>query len=419
MKKGLFKKLAAVSAAAALSIGLIGCSSEAGTEKTADGKVELKVGTWAGAAELQEFQEVVDKVNKESDSYKLSIQSIPADYYKKIQTMASAKQAPDLFWLSQEYIPMYADLGVIAPIDEAAKDVDFDDYYEGALNIGKFDDKLFGLPWINQPVMLYYNKKMFEENDVALPDGSWTWEDFDKAASALTKDTNGDGKADQFGTVIDGWPNVANWIWSYGGEIITADGEVKIDSPESIEGIKMMDQLINESKVTPNKTQAQNTGGPEMFKTGKVAMFFGGAGDDLEKQVGDQFEIGMTQMPVGTEEVTSSWIAHTVMSSATKDKDAAADALIDLTNAVHDWKILPPVKSKIDKVAEIRPEKEYALEEMKKGSEISRGFNNQPKQNEIDNAIWLQLYEPILLNEKDPEQAAKDAAAEIRKIVGQ
>ncbi|WP_051865669.1 ABC transporter substrate-binding protein [Metabacillus indicus] len=419
MKKGLFKKLTAVSAAAALSIGLIGCSSEAGTEKTEDGKVELKVGTWAGAAELQEFQEVVDKVNKESDSYKLSIQSIPADYYKKIQTMASAKQAPDLFWLSQEYIPMYADLGVIAPIDEAAKDVDFDDYYEGALNIGKFDDKLFGLPWINQPVMLYYNKKMFEENGVALPDGSWTWEDFDKAASALTKDTNGDGKADQFGTVIDGWPNVANWIWSYGGEIITADGEVKIDSPESIEGIKMMDQLINESKVTPNKTQAQNTGGPEMFKTGKVAMFFGGAGDDLEKQVGDQFEIGMTQMPVGTEEVTSSWIAHTVMSSATKDKEAAADALIDLTNAVHDWKILPPVKSKIDKVAEIRPEKEYALEEMKKGSEISRGFNNQPKQNEIDNAIWLQLYEPILLNKKDPEQAAKDAAEEIRKIVGQ
>ena len=36
--------------------------------------------------------------------------------------MISAKQAPDLMWLSQEYIPMYAQLGAIEDITTKATD---------------------------------------------------------------------------------------------------------------------------------------------------------------------------------------------------------------------------------------------------------------------------------------------------------
>ncbi|WP_052659394.1 ABC transporter substrate-binding protein [Bacillus alveayuensis] len=427
MKKSFIKKITTGLLASSLLVGMVGCSNDSDVAKTdsstsKNGKVELKIGTWAGAQELKEFQDIVDKLNKESKDYHLTIQSIPADYYKKIQTMAAAKQAPDLFWLSQEYIPMYAELGVIAPLDDYVKEnskVNLDDYFEGPLEVGKVNGKLYGLPWINQPVMLYYNKTLFEKSGVELPSPDWTWEDFEKAAQALTKDTNNDGKIDQFGTVIDGWPPIATWVWTYGGEIIDKDGKVRLDEPEAIEGIKMFDKLINKDKVTPNKTQAQNTGGPEMFKTGKVAMFFGGAGDDFEKQVGDAFEVGMTKVPHATTEATFSWIAHTVMSNTTKDKKVAAEALIDLTNAIHEWKILPPTKSDLENVAKIRPEKEYAVEIMKESSKVSRGFNNQSKQNELDSAIWQELYEPILLGKKSPEQAAKDAANALRKILGQ
>lgn len=428
MKSNFIRKLLIGMLVLGLIVGVIGCSNDSkdsnssGSNSSNNEKVELKIGTWAGAQELKEFQNIVDKLNKESKTYHLTIQSIPADYYKKIQTMAAAKQAPDLFWLSQEYIPMYAELGVIAPIDEYVKDnpkVDLNNYFEGPLQVGKVNGKLYGLPWISQPVMLYYNKTLFEKSGVDLPNPDWTWEDFEKAAIALTKDLDNDGKIDQFGTVIDGWPPIATWIWTYGGEIIDEDGKVRIDEPEAIEGIKMFDKLINIDKVTPNKTQAQNTGGPEMFKTGKVGMFFGGAGDDFEKQVGDQFEIGMTKIPHATQKATFSWIAHTVMSNTTKNKEVAAEALIDLTNAIHEWKILPPTKDGMDNIAKIRPEKEYAVEIMKESSEFARGFNNQSKQNELDTAIWQELYEPILLGKKSPEEAAKDAAAALRKILGQ
>jgi multiple sugar transport system substrate-binding protein len=425
MKNKLFKKLATGLLASTIVIGAVGCSKEDAKEvtKSTDGKpVELKVGTWAGATELEEFQAIVDKLNAATDEYNLTIQSIPADYYKKIQTMASAKQAPDLFWLSQEYIPMYANLGVIAPIDEYvdnSDEINLDDYFAGPLEIGKYNDELFGLPWINQPVMVYYNKTLFEKEGVELPAADWKWEDFGKTAIALTKDTDGDGKTDQFGTNIDGWPPVSTWVWTYGGEIIDKDGNVTIDSPESIEGIKMFNKLVNVDKVAPNKTQSQNTGGAEMFKTGKIGMFFGGAGDDFEKQVGETFEVGMAEIPHATTKATFSWIADTVMSNNTENKEVAAEALIDLTNAMHDWKILPPTKSGMDNVTTVRPEKEYALDVMKAASEYARGFNNQTKQNELDTALWEQLYEPILLGKKSPEQAAKDAADALRTILGQ
>ncbi|MGE6754750.1 ABC transporter substrate-binding protein [Rossellomorea sp. NPDC071047] len=421
MKGKWFSKLTAGLLVSSLLVA--GCSnSEEGSTGEKGGPVELKVGTWAGATELKEFQEIVDQLNEETDEYNLTIQSIPADYYKKIQTMASAKQAPDLFWLSQEYIPMYAELGVISSLDEYVKDhkeVDMDDYFDGPLAIGQMNEKLYGLPWINQPIMLYYNKSLFEKEGVEVPQADWTWEDFSKAAKAITKDTDGDGKTDQYGTNIDGWPPISTWVWTYGGEIIDKDGNVKIDEPEAIEGIKKFDQLINKDKVAPDKTQSQNTGGPEMFKTGKIGMFFGGAGDDFEKQIGETFEVGMTEVPHATEQATFSWIADTVMSSNTKNKDVAAEALIDLTNAMHEWKILPPTKSDLENVADIRPEKEYALDVMKKASEYSRGYHNQSKQAEIDTAIWQYLYEPILLGDKSPEDAAKETAEALRKILGQ
>ncbi|RYL86661.1 ABC transporter substrate-binding protein [Sporolactobacillus sp. THM19-2] len=422
MGKKWFSKILLCLMASVLVVGMTACSSGGQSSVNSGGKANLKIATWAGATELKEFQGIVNKLNKKSDEYHLTVQSIPADYYKKIQTMASAKQAPDLFLLSQEYIPMYADLGVISPIDNYVKNsskVDLKDYYKGPLDASKYKNKLYGLPWISQPVMLYYNKTMFEKAGVSEPAPNWSWEDFETAAKALTKDNNKDGKTDQFGTNIDGWPPLSTWIWTYGGDTITKNGKVVINSPESIDGLKMMNKLINVDKVVPNKTQSQNAGGPQMFSQGKIAMIFGGAGDDFEKQVGNKFELGMTEIPHNTQKATFSWIASTVMANTTKNKDTAADALIDLTNAMHDWKVLPPTKSDMAKMESLHPEKKYAIPALNASSQYSHGYNNQVKQIELDTAMYQYLYEPIMLGKKSPEKAAKETADHLKQIQNQ
>jgi multiple sugar transport system substrate-binding protein len=144
-------------------------------------KVKLKVTTWAGAGELREFEDVIKKVNDKSTTYEIEVQSIPADYYVKLQAMIVGKQAPDFMWLSQEFVPQYASLGALAPLNEPlskVKEFKKDDYFDGAYNVGVFKGETYSLPWISQPYMLYYNQDMFEKANVALPTNDWTWDDF-------------------------------------------------------------------------------------------------------------------------------------------------------------------------------------------------------------------------------------------------
>ncbi|WP_287022597.1 sugar ABC transporter substrate-binding protein [Cohnella sp.] len=372
------------------------------------GKVKLKVATWAGADELREFEALVAKLNEKATDYELQVQSIPADYYQKLQTMIAGKQAPDFMWLSQEYVPQYASLGALAPLDEYLSGISSfhaDDYFPGALDVGKFNNQTYALPWISQPYMLYYNQDMFEKAGVALPTNDWTWDDFIAAGQKLTKDG-------EWGALINNIPT-AMYTWSYGGDVFDKDGNIVLNSPESIQGLEMYQKIVK-SGIAPDRAQADSMGNGDMFKTGKVAMFIGGAGDDFEKTV--KFKVGMVVPPKGTKQVTFSWIGVTAMSSTTKNPAVAAKALVDMTNAIHQWKVVAPTKSGFDLIKTSRPEKEYAVETIRKASEVARGFNNQPKQAEIDGAIWEHLTQPIE-NGEDVKKAVDNTIKKFQEII--
>lgn len=412
------------------SLALTGCGTSSEKEvktssekevKTSNEKVELKFATWAGAQELKELQEIVDRLNSQSKEYKIEVMSIPSDYYVKIQTMIAGGTAPDLIWLSQEYIPAYASMGAILDITKYAqedKSLDLSDFYDATLATAKFEDKLYGYPWISQPVIMYYNKKLFDEANIPYPTDDMTWEEFIEVGKKLTKDTNGDGKVDQYGFIVNGWPPIHLWLWTHGGDIIDNEGKVVIDSKESIEGIKVLNDIINVHKITPSRAQIEAQGFGEQFKTGKIAMFMGGAADDFEKTIKD-FEVGTAPIPHGVKKATFNWIASTVISSQTKNKEVAYKALRDLTKAFLDWKVVPPVKSKVDDIVKIRPDKKNAIPTIRKSMEFGRGFNNQIKQAEIDSIVWDNLYDPILRGEAKPEEAAKKTADKLRKLLGQ
>ena len=161
-------------------------------------KVKIRLVTWAGVDESKELQAVIDKINAKATTFEIVQEAQPADYYTKLQTNLAGGTAADLLWLSQEYIAGYAQKGVLLDIsDRLAKDdrpaAKLDDYYPSVLQTAQYENKTYGLPWIAQPVMLYYNPKLFADAGVQPPNENWTWDDFKAAAAKLTKDTNGDG----------------------------------------------------------------------------------------------------------------------------------------------------------------------------------------------------------------------------------
>ncbi|MDY7078401.1 MAG: extracellular solute-binding protein, partial [Chloroflexota bacterium] len=185
--------------------------TQAPVEQSPEEKVTIRMSTWAGVEESAELQAVIDEVNAQVDHFEIVHEPAPDDYYTKIQTTLAGGTAADLFWLSQEWIAGMATDGALLDITDyldAHKDLpaaDPSDYFPGIISTAMYEGRYYGLPWIAQPVVMFYNKALFDAAVMDYPTLDWTWDDFESAAAALTQDTDGDGANDQWGFTMNGW----------------------------------------------------------------------------------------------------------------------------------------------------------------------------------------------------------------------
>jgi multiple sugar transport system substrate-binding protein len=407
-----------------LSLSLTACASKPeggkqGGTSTQTQKVKIRLATWAGADEAKELQAVIDKVNAKSTTYEIVSEPIPADYYTKLQTMIAGNTAPDLFWLSAEYIAPYAAKGALLDISDKLKGdsrgaAKLDDYFPAVLQSAQLDGKTYGLPWIAQPVVMYYNKALFKAANLPEPNDDWTWETFRDAAKKLTDKSKG-----IYGTTFNGWPPVHMFIWQAGGEVISPDLKSSpIDSPEAIKGLEFYNSIIYNDEVAPPRNVVNEQGFGEMFKAGKIAMFFGGAADDLDRVQG--LDVGVARVPKGPKDRTTfAWSASTVISSQTKHPKEAYDALVDLTEGIQNWKIVSPRKSQANKehLVKSEPRKEKSADVILKATADMRAFRVVPKHQEWDTIFWEQLQDPLYSKKGSATDLAKAARPKLEAVL--
>ncbi len=366
-------------------------------------KVTIRLTTWAGAGESAELQQVLDKINATNTEFQIVHEPAPDDYYTKMQTALAGGTSADLIWLSQEWIANLASKGALLDITDYLKGdsspaAQLDDYFPDVLKTVVYNGRYYGLPWIAQPVVLYYNKKLFDEAGIPYPDASWTWETFKDAAARLTKDTDGDGRNDQWGFTLNGWPPPQMFIWQAGGEVISADlKSCPVDSPEAIQALDFYRELMFSDIYAPPQATIQEQGFAEMFKAGKIAMFMGGAADDLDRVEG--LDVGVSVVPAGPAgRPTFAWSAATVIAAQTKYPDLTYKALVQLTEGIHHWKIVPPRKSlaTAEEIAKIEPRKAKSAAAIAEAVPYMRAFNVIPRHQEWDSIFWGEFMDPVL-----------------------
>lgn len=374
---------------------------------------EFLFATWAAGTELREFNDVIRRVNEKADGeYTVSVQSIPADYYIKLSSMISANNAPDFFWLTQELISKYADLGAALDITSWFEDSDVlvpDDFFPGVLNSATYQGKYWGLPWIANPIMIYLNEDLFNLAGVELPSATadWTWEEFIDICREFKGMKTADGK-DIYGCIVDGWPNIETFIWSGGGDILADDGTVLIDSEESLRGLANLHTIITEG-LTPKYSEVGSLGSNNVwFEKGRVAMFMGGVQDNFEyKQTfvseEERFPIKYAPMPKAPDggQWAFDWTASTIVSPKVKNKDLAYKALEALTLEFFTWKLAPPIIGGEEKIKEIAPLKEDAFETIVYTLQFARSANYLPEWSKINDKLWYDLYLLMLQNKSN------------------
>lgn len=410
---------------AASSSGASSSGSASPAGAASGGKTQLRLTTWAGVDESAELQQILDRINGESQTFEIVHEPQPAEYYIKLQTTISGGQAADLMWLSQEYIPGYAERGALQDVSQCLASsgqpaANLDDYFPEVLQTAQYDNKTYGLPWISQPVLMYYNEQLFQQAGVDVPNENWTWDDFKSAAQRINKPDQG-----IYGTAYNiDWPPVQMFMWQAGGDVISDDRtQAPIDTPEAIQGAQFFADIVFNPTYAAPENVIKEQGFNELAKNGKVGMFFGGAADDLDyaQTKNPEFvNLKAALVPKGPQNRTTfAWTASTVVNAETTNPEVACEALVALTEGVHNWKIVAPRKSlaNAETIAKSVPQKQGSADVIVQAAQDMRSFKVVPQQTEWDTTFFEKFKDPLFRGQGTAQDLAPAARQELEAIL--
>jgi multiple sugar transport system substrate-binding protein len=311
-------------ALAAGALVLAGCSTPG--EQTG-GPVELTF--WHGYTEADGdvLEQIVSDFNESQDDITITTEINPwAVIDDTLLPALSAGNGPDIVAMPAERLPVYADRGAFASLDDFYADPSNN---AGAINPGAVemetvDGTKYGVPTGYVPLAVYYNKALFEAAGITEPPA--TWDEWVEVAKQLTIDENGDGTPEQYGVVLPDHATVANGLWpalfyGNGGEIVEGGDTAVIDSPENAETLEFWRDAVVNDQISPTGVDGIEADG--LFSGGKAAMTIGGpwmvfiAADN-------SIDYGIAPIPAGPEEQASSAIG--VSMAITEQDDAAKQA---------------------------------------------------------------------------------------------
>ena len=166
------------------------------------------------------------------------------DYSEWLAERLLKGEEPDIFVVPGADFELYASIGALAPLDRSMnKDTEFDPsvYYPMALEYGRWNGISYALPVGAVPTLMFVNKTLLAKEGIPIPGNDWTWQDFLRICKAVTKDTDGDGRLDQFGVYDYTWRKAA---LTNDVKIFSADGRnANFMSKNMEEVLYFMDEL--------------------------------------------------------------------------------------------------------------------------------------------------------------------------------
>lgn len=267
--------------------GEVSSEENGGEESSASEDVTLTFTFWGSTYEKKVIEEALAAF-EENSGIQVEGMHIPDDYETKLTAMVAAGNAPDLAYLAipSAYVwyedEVLTDLNDIIAADTQLQEDEFLDtafvYYD--------EEKIIGLLTAIEGTAIYYNKAMFEEAGVQAPaslEDNWTWEEFVQVAQKLTLDANGKNAADpdfdpqnivQYGVKWSlGHVTLDALAKNNGASYLAEDGTSGWTSPEMIDVVQKVADLINVYHVMPTKTSGSALPSAEIsLQSKKYAM---------------------------------------------------------------------------------------------------------------------------------------------------
>ena len=243
-----------------------------------EARTVVKFASWGSQSEVEILKPILSQFEKENPDIKVEFVHIPQNYFQKIHLLFASNLAPDVIFMNNLYLPIYANAGVLEEAkcqDQSAKCSEF---YQKSLEALSYDGKLYAIPRDVSNLVIYYNKDIFNKFGVKMPNKYWTFEDFLTISKKLTQDTNKDGKTDSWGISFEkDLLFYLPYLMSEGGGVLSDDLKTSIiDTPESKKGLQFYFDLRNKHHVAPTEAEAGSATMAQMFLQGQLAMHLSG-----------------------------------------------------------------------------------------------------------------------------------------------
>lgn len=237
-------------------------------------KVTLELGIFVGSnwdvANANSYviiDKAIERFEKEHKNVKIHYYSgvLKRDYSEWLSKQLLLGKMPDVFMILSNDFNRLASLGVLKDLEKLMnQDSTFnkDEYFTTALLTGQYNGNQYALPYETVPTLMFVNKTLLQKEGIEVPDSDWTWDDLYNICKKITKDTDGDGHLDQFGTYNYDWLDAAYT----NGMVLFEEGDTKINlvNEKVTQAVKFTKQLydLNQGrKVTQDD-----------FDSGKVAF---------------------------------------------------------------------------------------------------------------------------------------------------
>jgi multiple sugar transport system substrate-binding protein len=268
---------------------------------------------WAsnqGATIDQDKQVLTDAIArfKQQTGVNVKFKVIPwSDLFTNITTATTSGKGPDVLNIGNTWSATLQATGAFIPFE--GKDLEAiggkDKFLKTSFAAsGAPGKEPTSVPIYGLSYGLFYNKKLFKEANLQPPK---TWSEFVAAAKKLTKDTNGDGKPDQWGFVMEGGSITENAHFAFilgrqnGGELFEGD-KPTFDSDPIVKGVSDYVNLIGRDKVAnpSNAEYADQTRSGGQFAQGKTGMYIyqNNAENNLKAAGMKKSEYGVAEVPV-------------------------------------------------------------------------------------------------------------------------
>jgi multiple sugar transport system substrate-binding protein len=271
------KKTIQLMTVAALSAGLLaGCGANDGNSGNngaagGDGDAKVTLDVWGMGEEAKTLPKLAEEFTKENPNITVKVQALPWNQgHEKLLTAIASKKGPDVIQMGTSWIPEFAEAGALAdlnPYVEQYPELNPDNFYEGAVQAGTFEDKYVSSPWYVETRVLYYRTDLLKE--AGYDNAPQTWEELSDAAKKLAE--RGDGK---YGISIDPKEQSLGFMFARqnGSEWFTQDGQPDFANEKFVEAVEYINSFY------------QNGSAPKdlgldiipAFKEGILPMFISG-----------------------------------------------------------------------------------------------------------------------------------------------